>query len=286
MSIVTPTLKLFTPTYRRDIEQCRAMCDSVDRFAPDLDHMLLVPSRDLDLFRPFVSSKREVVVVEEILRAKRLRGERERWKCGSVRTSGWVMQQITKIEAARRTGGVAIFIDSDVVLIRSLTRDHVIQDGRVRLYRDATGEAFRLEPHYASWNLGAARMLGAPERPDTGYDYITQLVAWHTDTVRGMCGLIQETAGGNWFEAAARQKGKFGLSEYVLYGMYADTYAADLHFATDKSLCLLSWFHDLETDEGRDAFVRAVEPHHVAVLIQSNLRLPEAVWRPLSERVA
>ena len=143
--MITPSLRLITPSYRRDLEQCRNMCASVDRFAPDFEHMLIVPSRDLPLFKPLGSSKRTIVAVEDILRSKRLWRKRERWRVGSVRTTGWVTQQIVKIEAARRTGGIAVFVDSDVTLIRPLTRDHYIKNGRLRFYCDRSGSVFDIE---------------------------------------------------------------------------------------------------------------------------------------------
>src|SRR4029077_16823877 len=49
-------LALLTPTYARDLEICRLLCESVDRHVKSFSrHYLLVPDRDVALFAPLAS---------------------------------------------------------------------------------------------------------------------------------------------------------------------------------------------------------------------------------------
>jgi hypothetical protein len=66
----------------------------------------------------------------------------------------------------------------------------------------------------------------------------------------------------------------------------ADPAAAARHVAMPGRLCHVSWEYDIASPAGREAFLAALEPENVAVLVQSNLRLPAAEWRSLLEAFA
>ena len=59
---------LLTPTYGRDLELCRLLCESVDRHVTSFSkHYLLVPDADLSLFSHFESERREVIPASRFL---------------------------------------------------------------------------------------------------------------------------------------------------------------------------------------------------------------------------
>jgi hypothetical protein len=288
------SIRVVTPSYRGDFERCEVLCASFDAFAgPEFHHQVIVPRRDLSLFRGLRSARREVFCVEEVLPARvlHLGGRKEWWLLGFRHLRrGWLVQQLVKVAAAR-DGGVdaVVFADSDIVFVRPLTASHFLADGRVRLYRSPGTEHYGLDPNYPKWYRGAARLLDvAVEEPYPAH-FIAPLQSWMPDVVQAMCARIEQVAGRPWIDAVVRLTNGLGFSEYTTYGVYVDcvdAQARDCHFMADSSHCHLSWNYDLRTQDGRDAFVSAIDPQAVAVLIQSNLKLPPPEWRALLDAMA
>ncbi len=55
-------VEIITCSYRPDLERCRRLCESVERFVSrDVFHTLIVPQRDLALFAPFANGRRRTV---------------------------------------------------------------------------------------------------------------------------------------------------------------------------------------------------------------------------------
>ena len=64
-------LSLVTCSYRPDLARCENLCASVDRHVGrEHHHTLVVPYRDLPLFRRLQSHRRSVVAVQDILPAR------------------------------------------------------------------------------------------------------------------------------------------------------------------------------------------------------------------------
>jgi len=286
------SIRVVTPSYRGDYERCEVLCASFDAFAgPEFHHQVIVPRRDLSLFRDLRGTRREVLCVEDVLpaRAHHLPGRRKEWWLLGLRhrRRGWLVQQLVKVAAAKQ-GRVdaVVFADSDIVLVRPLAPSHFLADGRVRLYRSPGTEHYGLDPNYAKWYRGAARLFDvAVEEPYPAH-FVGPLGSWAPDVVQAMCERIEYVAGRSWIDAIARLTDGVGFSEYTAYGVYVDgvdTLARDRHFTAESSYCHLSWNYDLSTPAGRDAFVAGLDPQAVAVLIQSNLKLPPPQWRALLE---
>ncbi|MEJ2122126.1 MAG: DUF6492 family protein [Alphaproteobacteria bacterium] len=291
MAASNVSIRVVTPSFRGDFERCAAMCASFDAFAePAFHHQVIVPRRDLARFRDLANARREVLCVEDVLPgfAFQLPVRKERWLLGRWhRRGGWLVQQLVKVAAAR-PGGVdaVVFADSDIVLIRPLRAADFLEHGRVRLYRSGGTDHYRLDPNYPKWYRGAAQLLDIPIDDPYPAHFVGQLESWAPEVVEAMCERIEQVSGRPWMEAVSRLTGGVGFSEYTTYGVFVDSGAAgaaERHFIATRSLCHLSWNHDLGTRAGRDAFVAGLQPEAVAVLIQSNLKLPPPEWRALLE---
>ena len=103
------TISLVTPTYRRDLELCTLLCESVDRYVTSFSkHYLIVADEELPLFAKFNSDRRAVLPTSLFLPAwlrplPRFvrRGRRQYWwSLRSWPVSGWHVQQFIKIAAA------------------------------------------------------------------------------------------------------------------------------------------------------------------------------------------
>ena len=288
------SIRVVTPSYRGDLERCAALCASFDNFAsPEFHHQVIVPRRDMARFRGLANARRDILCVEEVLpaRALRLPGAKERWLLANrYREPGWLLQQIVKVAAAR-AGGVdaVVFADSDVAFVRPLHASHFLSDGRVRLLRDAGTDHYQIDPNYSKWNRGAGRLLGVTVDDPYPANFIGPLVSWVPSIAAAMCERMEILAGRPWIEAIGRLGNGAGFSEYTTYGVFVDRVdeaASVRHTEMPAALCHLSWNHDLGTPSGCDDFVRALKPENVAVVIQSNLRLPAADWRALLDRMA
>lgn len=288
------SIRVVTPSYRGDLERCAALCASFDTFVdPDFHHQVIVPRRDLARFRGLANRRRDILCVEEVLPAHALRmpGAKERWLLAfRYRRRGWLLQQLVKVAAARSARvDAVVFADSDVAFVRPLHASHFLSDGRVRLLRDAGTDHYQIDPNYSKWYRGAERLLDVAVDEPYPANFIGPLVSWVPGIVEAMCDHMESVAGRPWLEAVGRLGNGAGFSEYTTYGVFVDRVdpaASARHAETPAALCHLSWNHDLGTRSGRDAFVRALDPENVAVVIQSNLRLPAAEWRALLDRLA
>jgi hypothetical protein len=279
-------LAIVTPSYRPDLERCKALCTSVRKFVdPEIEHVLIVPRRDRAAFAPLANERTRIVTVESILpiKAWQIPFQRKWWLTAcSLPVRGWILQQLTKLSAVNAVKTDAImFADSDLVFVRPFSSDHVWHDGRLRLHR-VPGPAPK--PTHERWHRDTGRLMALEPSDWYGADYIGQLITWRCDTVRDMLEHITKTTGRHWAKHMANM---LQLSEYILYGIYVEhVIDAKGHEFVERDLCHCSWHYgNLHTGGTLDveAFLKEIQPHHIAVLLQSNLGLPESWHTRLAE---
>lgn len=270
------TATLVSCSYRPDLQRCITMCRSVDQWvAPEHEHVLIVPRRDRHLFAPLEGKRRRILTSEEVMGGyfhylplihHRL------WISSRLRpVRGWLIQQIAKIGSAHHLDTDAlIFVDSDVTFIRPFGIDDVKSGDRLRLYVEPGGG--QLDTHLR-WHRTAGRLLGL-QGGYFGADYIHQVVVWHRPTAVAMCRHIEATTGKPWQLAFAEAK---HAAEYILYGVYVEHVLNDhQHHVRDVTKrCLCSWDYSLSRPGEEDRFIGDLDDSHVALLIQSNERVPE-----------
>lgn len=283
VSAAQSTAELITCSYSGDLESCRLLCESVDRFAsPQIRHRLYVPKRDFPLFAGFVTDHRTIAAQEDLLppwfRKVPLPRPRVRaWfhlprrnvyltPYGLVR--GWIAQQIMKVSATlKSTSDVVAHIDSDNFFIRPLSPSLFIERGKVRFY--AGTETLGLKTHQP-WYTTGARLLGLDGSDFYTADYIDQFITWRPSVVELMVRRIEETAGENWAAALARTP---HFAEYVLYGLFVERVMgierAGLTLQT-HSLSHTAWAEEGH-EQNWSGFVASLLPHHVDCAIQSTL---------------
>jgi len=282
---MTPKIEILTLSYSGDLEVCRLLCQSIDRFVPEgITHRLIVPRADLALFAPLAGPNRRIEAQDELLPAwfRRVPMPPPKWRKRlklprrdvyvtpfSLPVRGWIAQQIMKISAvAGSTADIVVHVDSDNVFIRPLALDRIHRDGLTRIYRDK--HPVGLETH-ARWQKAAGRLLGLGEEAFYGGEYIDPFVVWKTEMTRKVIARIEEVSGTHWVKTLARTQ---HFAEYVLYGVYADRIegldAARLR-PENFSLCHSVWHRGFGADDEIDAFVGAVEPHHQTCLFQSTV---------------
>ncbi len=250
-----PGLSLITLSFAGDLETCRLLCESVDRFAPDeARHLLVVPRADMALFRPMAGRRRVVVAEEEFLprwlHKLPMPGPAWRRRLGLPRRNvyvsfrgrpvrGWIAQQIMKLTAAAMAETDAVLhLDSDTALVRPLGLDALVRGDLFRLARfPGAGQTAM----HAPWHRAASKLLDLPASDYHGADYIDNFVPWRRANVHGLLERIAAVAGREATEVLA---GTRDFSEYILYGVYCDRVLGVRragHFAEADSLCETIW---------------------------------------------
>lgn len=296
------TAGIVTPSYRGDLAACRTLCRSIDRFAaPEIKHLMIVPKADLPLFAELASPRRQIITAESIqpwwliglpmpsqdwCRRLHLPRREVLFNCKGLPVRGWIVQQLRKVVAATIAPfDLILFIDSDNVMFRPLRREHYFIGERIRFFRNP-GEA-NLASHN-KWHHAAARLLGLPDTPYFGADYIDPAPFWQKRVAEAMTARIAEVTGIDWRLALARSQ---HLAEYILYGVYSDHILGEDaagHTGTTQSLAFSRWSGTFQNREEAVAFLDRAQPHHIICNLQSTMDLDqglrEELWHKLIAR--
>lgn len=271
------TCALVTPSYAGDLERCRLLCESIDRFVSGAEkHYLLVAGCDVSLFREFEGPNR-VVVDERDLLPSWLHSMRDptslfrRRIWFSTRTAplrGWHVQQLRRIAIAERAAEAAlVYCDSDVVFLKPFDLSSFWQKGRLRLYRRDGKLPVGQGSGHDAWTANAAQVLGLPSEAVNKHDYISTVIAWRRDSVLSMIRHIETVHGRHWVEAIAARR---QFSECILYGRYVDEVLKGRgHFHDPTQFCRVYWDGPSLSEAGLRKLVAAMEPAQVAIGIQS-----------------
>jgi hypothetical protein len=286
-----------TPSYAGDIERCRLLCASIDRFVSGhAMHYLLVEDGDVALFSS-LEGPRRTVLPESALLPSWLKarpdpfsfGKRRVWTSlgalarGVPPLRGWHAQQLRKfaLPLASRED-VLLFADSDMLFLRPFALDSLTTDGAVRLYAKPDGITADMAEH-VSWCGMAADLLGLPAPTVPSPDYINNLVTWRRDNVLALHRHIEALSGRGWVEAIARQR---QFSEYMIYGYFVERVlglAAAGHVTDSHELCKSYWGGDAAGIASLRSFEEVLERGQVAVGVQSFIGQPVAQLKALFE---
>jgi hypothetical protein len=283
-AIQQSAIALITCSYGPDLHRCRRLCRSIDRWvSTEIEHVVIVPARDLEEFKVLESARRSVVTVEDTVPGSFYQlPMSERWWLDSAGwpVRGWIMQQITKLSANFATDReVIVFADSDLQFIRPLNPQQLLRNGALRLHRIPGAKD---DGRHLHWHRRAGALLGLPRRY-CGADYVGQLISWRRSNLEHMQQHIETVSGRPWYRGVARS---LHVSEYVLYGAFVDGVLGPQHnghFGTAEDLCHCCWFRDeaVALASGREP----LSENSVAVLLQSNLGLSQAAEAEILTRI-
>ncbi|MBI5264067.1 MAG: hypothetical protein HY852_19885 [Bradyrhizobium sp.] len=240
---------LLTPTYRRDLELCTLLCESVDRHVTAFSrHYLLVPDCDEAIFAPLASERRVVLPASRFLPAwlrplpSVIQRKRRQfwWSLRASPVSGWHVQQILKIAASASLPEQRFCIlDSDVVFFRKFDLTPFEHPNAIPLLNIVNGVTPGLLRHVA-WIETTHQLLGYPVPNLPASDFIGHLIFWDQETVREMISRVEAIGDCEWVEALCRVR---NFSEYMLYGYFAQTVrkARARHIPVATTPCLSYW---------------------------------------------
>lgn len=271
------TAAIVTASYGPDLERCRLLCETVDRYVSGhAHHYILVAGHDLAAFRAIEGPRRTAVDERDILPSWLHsipdpfgRARKRIWL--SLRTAplrGWHVQQLRRIAiAAHISADALVYCDSDVAFLRPFDCKSLWRNDDLRLFRRENGLDRAGLEEQRLWSRNAGQTLGLPVTAMSRHDYIATVIAWRRDAALGMCRHVAEVHRKEWISAIASNR---NFSECMLYGRYADeVLAGDGHFHDDRELCRIYWTGPALTERTFPEFVAGMQPHQVAIGVQS-----------------
>jgi hypothetical protein len=277
-------MTVVTPSYAPDIELLSCLRESMECLAStDLRHLVVVPARDLRLFRQrFDSPSCEVVSVDDVLpRTVRALPIVNAWVNRHhpwPPLRGWIMQQLVKLAVADHLVTDAMLLaDSDVAFVRPVSAETFIHDGVVRFYRVPGAVDGRL-PRHLTWHQVARELLGLPAVATLPVpDYISAMNPWDRRVVMALRSRVEEVSGQAWAQAIGR---RVHFSEFILYGVFVDEAWPDGHPAESADpLCHAYWDTTPLSPAAATACVEDRSASDVAVMLSAKSRTDLAVRR-------
>jgi len=275
---MTMKTAVMTASWSADLKRCSLMCESVDRFlSGDWHHYLLVEPRDVPAFKS-LEGPRRTVISEADLFPRWLRafpdpsnlGRRHVWLSPfSLPLRGWHAQQIRRLALAQHVDAdMLLSIDSDVVMVRPYDPSGMWVDGKMRMFRIDGGINQDMAEH-RQWLAHAGKLLGLPASVTPAHDYINTFIGWRVDAARAMLDHIEKISGRHWIRALISSR---AISECTIYGRFADeVLEGEGHVCSDQALCHMLWLSESypDTPEGLQTFMAELQPHQVAIGVQS-----------------
>ena len=272
-----------TPTFTPDLGRCELLVESLDRFAPETRHYLLIDSHEIGKFKHLASARTIIVPSEEVIdsRFTRLPGARGfwvSWRTPPVR--GWIMQQLRKLASPKVvTEDVIICVDSDTAFVRPFTRDLAFEGAKIGLL-----DVDYVEGMVPRWTSIAAGLIGIDPVTCPLRGHVGHFIAWSRQHLLALHERIETTSDLPWQVAIAR---KTTFSEYILYGTYIRCllgYDASDHAPATKALVRQPWNHDLSDQAILRNYIAEPEPDNIAVMIHSKFQISAARLRPIFEQ--
>ncbi|TIU85110.1 MAG: hypothetical protein E5W01_16115, partial [Mesorhizobium sp.] len=178
---------MVTASYAPDLERCRLLCDTLDRYVSGVaHHYILVEHRDVALFRQLENNRRTIVDERDLL-PRWLHAfddplslfHRRIWlSLKTVPLRGWHVQQLRRIAISAHAGeDVLIFCDSDVAFLRPFDCSAFWRDGKVQLFRRDGVLSGEGHEQHRIWSRNAGLALGIEPSEVSTHDYISTLIA-------------------------------------------------------------------------------------------------------------
>ncbi|QNT68074.1 DUF6492 family protein [Defluviicoccus vanus] len=274
----TLSYALVTPSYWKDVERCAMLIESVDRWVPpEIRHYLVIARRDVPLFRPLLTSRCQLIVVEDIIPAWlfRVPGIRRFWM--SLRTrpvKNWILQQIVKLSVPGVVSeDVLLYADSDMFFIQPYDPRNYERGDRVPLFAE-TGQRGLITSNDL-WQAVGSCLLGLPVETDCDSNYVGQLVYWRRANAVDMVRRVEEVNGHSWQQEVASRS---DFAEYILYGLYATRVLGERsgHWHDDLVRTLCYWPAVPLDRPALERFRGTRQPHHHSAMVSSKSGTPVA----------
>jgi hypothetical protein len=287
-------LAVITPTYAPDYEIFKDLHRSVMEYTTsDVVQYLIVPRADRGLFSQFAGPRCVVLTYHDVFPRRII----ETAWLGSVGhlllgpstprivalnlrqpyppIRGWILQQFAKLAIVDVVDAdILLLADSDVHIVRPVTLETLLSNGRVPLFRRTEEVDDRLPRHFL-WHKTARELLGLPDARPPYPDYVLPFGFWERSAVLSLHEHVQKVTGRHWLDAVTAH---VHFSEWVLYGLFLEEVVKSA-VTTDSSRCHTHWGYTPLDLEQAKAFVHRLRPDDLAILIHSKSHTPAEIRR-------
>lgn len=230
-----------TQSYKGDFRECKLLCESLDRFAPGIEHFIFVNDEDYLLFRSLNYSQHKVHKKSECTPWYFFRFpfkilDHFFWVSPfTFPMRGWIYQQICKLAIFDVIGDSYDFIinmDSEVIMIKPFDLNSVYKGGKFKLYRNiATGA----DPYRGKYIRSIQKFFKGsfPQEEMYKYGYMDITTIFVRENIQDMLSEIQKNSPyWNWRLWMANT---IKFSEFYTYGNYV-VYGLNLrnHYLTEN----------------------------------------------------
>jgi hypothetical protein len=275
---------LITPSYRPDLQRCELMLETAHKQVTGMaGHYLVVDHRDMPFFAHLRSPQVTLVAKEELLPGwiRQAPWSRKWWlSAKTMPVRGWIVQQVIKLAVAEHIEADAYcYADSDIAFVRPFDASTLWRGDQLRFQRETRRGEMLESRRYKNWYSLAARYCNMPYQSAITGAYIAQLNTMKRSAMLALMHHLEQAEGRSWMEVLL---GTWDFSEYILYGAFVEhVLACEGHFIPPKLLCHSSWYHDIAHLKDLPAFLDLMDEDHVAIHIQSNLKLNSEDYRHL-----
>lgn len=218
---------IITQSYRNDYRECRLLCESIDRFAPDMDHFIFVNDEDVEMFQTMNYGNHKVYPKSTIMPWYMIRipwrilGHHFHVSPFTIPVREWIVQQICKLGVFEVIGSEydAVFnIDSESIFMRPLDLSHWIKDGRYLMYQ--VDNSLIDEPNHDEYIAAATKLLKFGENVNdvSKYTYMSTPTCFVRDNNRELLNEIQSHSSLKSWKLALCNTYRF--SENYTYNLY------------------------------------------------------------------
>jgi hypothetical protein len=272
---MTVPISIITPSFSRDFEACRLLCETLDRYVTGFtDHYIVVTEADLPLFAPLAGPRRHIVPEAAVMPGRlysipvKWKGRRYRWTPGALPVYGWHVQQLLKFAMAlQQPNARVMFIDSDNFFVRPFDLAAFAGGDTIPLQVDRQA-VVASEASHVAWLATAHRLLGLPAPALPADDFIGQMIVWDVATMREILRRIESSTGELWWKALIRAR---AFSEYMIYGVavMSDPALGALHSLVTDHPCRSYWEGPAMGEAELMHFAAGLRPDQSALGIQS-----------------
>ena len=232
-----------TQSYKNDYNECNLLCESIDKFASDMDHFIFVNDEDVKLFQSMNYGRHRIYGKSTILPWYMIRlpwkflGHHFHISPLTIPVREWIVQQICKLGVFEVIGQEydAVFnIDSETVLMRPFDMSEWRHGNKYFLYQ-ANGAN---EPSHMEFINISQKLLGsnAGIADFSRYTYMSAMQCFERNNLQKLLSTLKRRhIFSSWKQKLANT---YRFSEYYAYGLYTShELGMDHHFTIDYRPC-------------------------------------------------
>ena len=220
-------IAVVTQSYKNDYNECKLLCESMDRFAPELDHFIFVNDEDAKLFKSMEYKRHKVFKKSTILPWYFIRipfkmlGHHFHVSPFTIPVREWIVQQVCKLGVFEVIGNEydAVFnIDSETVFMKPFDIGKWGRNGKYIMYRTVNVN----EPSHDEYCAAAKKLLNLDVSTECllKYNYMNTPVCFVRENTQLLLERIKNnTKLRNWKLALCNT---YRFSEYYTYGIFTD----------------------------------------------------------------